>query len=77
MDLVGTNFTLGPDGAAFSLAWDPTVLSYVTTAIANPPWDAPSVSDTNAASGVIDYVFLSKTTGDAGANFALALLLLM
>ena len=73
VDLVGTDFTLGPEGAAFSLAWNPSVLSYVSTAVANPPWDAPSVSDTNAASGVIDFVFLSKTTpGDAGANFALA-----
>ena len=36
VDLVGTNFTLGPDGAAFSLAWNPSVLSYVSTSITNP-----------------------------------------
>ena len=72
VDLVGTDFTVGPDGAAFSLAWNPAVLSYIGIAFASPPWDATSVSDTNAFSGLIDFVFLSKTTGDAGTNFALA-----
>ncbi len=73
VDLVGNNFTLGPDGAAFSLAWNPSVLSYVNTSITNPSWDSSSVSDDNAASGLIDYVFLAKSSaGDAGANFALA-----
>jgi hypothetical protein len=73
VDLVGSNFTLGPDGAAFSLAWNPSVLSYVNTSITNPSWDATFVNADSAASGLIDYVFLAKSTaGDAGANFALA-----
>lgn len=73
VELTGNNFTLGPDGAAFSLAWDPSVLSYVSTSITNPSWDSSFVNADSAASGLIDYVFLTKSTvGDAGANFALA-----
>ena len=60
VDLVGTNFNLGPDGAAFSLAWNPAVLSYVSTAISNPSWDSSSVKADSAALGLIDYVFLSS-----------------
>lgn len=71
LDLRGYNFTQGPDGAAFSLNWNPLVLSYVGSTVANPPWDSAFVSDEN--SGSIDYVFLSKlTAGDAGNSFAIA-----
>jgi len=72
VDLIGENFPDGPDGAAFSLSWNPGVLSYVGTAIANPPWDASFISDGNAGTGLIDYVFLGKSVGNAGTNFALA-----
>ncbi|MCQ8104276.1 hypothetical protein NP590_09175 [Methylomonas sp. SURF-2] len=71
LELRGYDFTLGPDGAAFSLSWDPLVLSYVGSAVANPPWDSSFMSEENA--GVIDYVFLNKlTAGDAGNSFAIA-----
>ncbi len=72
VDLVGRDFTAVPDGAAFSLAWNPSVLNYVSTSIANPPWDGSFVSDANAASGIIDYVFLNKSVGNAGSNFDIA-----
>jgi hypothetical protein len=72
VDLVGRDFTTGPDGAAFSLAWNPSVLDYMSTSIANPPWDTSYVSDANAASGFIDYVFLIKSVGNAGSNFDIA-----
>ena len=72
VDLVGRDFTLGPDGAAFSLAWNPSVLDHVSTSIANPPWDDSFVSDANAASGIIDFVFLNKSVGNAGSNFDIA-----
>ena len=72
VDLIGRDFTAGPDGAAFSLAWNPSVLDYVNTTIANPPWDISSVNDTSAASGLIDFVFLNKNVGDAGSNFDIA-----
>lgn len=71
LELRGYDFTDGPDGAAFSLSWNPTVLGYVGSTIANPPWDTSFVGDEN--SGAIDYVFLNKlTSGDAGNSFALA-----
>lgn len=71
LDLRGYDFTLGPDGAAFSLNWNPSVLRYVGSTVANPPWDSAFVSDDN--SGSIDYVFLNKLTpGDAGTSFAIA-----
>lgn len=71
LDLRGYNFTQGPDGAAFSLNWNPLVLRYVGSTVANPPWDSAFVSDEN--SGSVDYVFLSKlTAGDAGNSFAIA-----
>ena len=72
VDLVGANFTAGPDGVAFSLAWDPSILSYVNTTVANPPWDTSFVSDDSKALGLVDFVFLNKSVGDAGANFAIA-----
>lgn len=72
LDLIGENFSDGPDGAAFSLSWNPGVLSYVGAAIANPPWDSSFISDGNVGAGVVDYVFLGKSVGNAGTNFALA-----
>ena len=72
VDLVETNFTAGPDGAAFSLAWDPLVLGYVTTTVANRPWDTSFVSDDSKALGLVDFVFLNKSVGDAVTNFAIA-----
>lgn len=73
VDLVGSSFSSGPDGAAFSLSWNPSVLAYVGTTVANPPWDTSFVNDANSATtGVIDYAFLIKSVGDAGANFPLA-----
>ena len=49
LDIVGTNFTDAVDGAAFTFNWDPTVLSYTGTTVANPPWDTATVNDANAA----------------------------
>jgi hypothetical protein len=73
VDVIGENFTKGPDGASFSLSWDPTVLSFVSYGIANPPWDASYIFEDHISQGLIDYVFLAKTSpGDAGANFNLA-----
>lgn len=71
-DLVGSGFTQQPDAAAFTLSWNPSVLQYVNTSIANPPWDVQSVKDDNGATGKIDYVFLGKSVGTAGTNFSLA-----
>ena len=71
-DLVGSGFTQEPDAAAFTLSWEKSVLQYVNTSIANPPWDVPSVNDANAADGKIDFVFLGKSVGTAGENFSLA-----
>lgn len=72
-DLVGSGFTQQPDAAAFTLSWNPSVLQYVNTSIANPPWDPTSILNaSSAASGTIDYVFLTKSAGTAGTNFSLA-----
>lgn len=72
VDLIGSNFIVGPDGAGFSLAWDPTVLSYVGTSIANPPWDVSSINADSATSGLIDFVFLNQSIGNAGSDFVIA-----
>ena len=48
------------------------MLDYVSTSIANPPWDTSYVSDANAASGIIDFVFLIKSFGNADSNFDIA-----
>ncbi len=48
LNLVGTEFTTAVDGGAFTFNWDPTVLQYIGTAVANPPWDTASVNDANA-----------------------------
>lgn len=73
IDLIGENFTLAPDGAAFSLQWDPGVLSYVSSAVANPPWESSFINEAHAASGLIDYAFMSITNGsNAGSDFGIA-----
>ena len=71
-DLVGSGFSAGPDGAAFSLSWDESVLQYVSTSVANPPWDTSALGDSNAGTGLIDFVFLGKSVGNAGSDFAIA-----
>ncbi|MDD2761415.1 MAG: hypothetical protein PHH11_14135, partial [Methylomonas sp.] len=74
VDVIGQDFTVAPDGAAFSLSWDPSVLSYVSSTVANPPWNASYISEAQVSSGLIDYAFMGITTNgvNAGANFGLA-----
>jgi hypothetical protein len=74
VDVIGQNFSVAPDGAAFSLSWDPSVLSYVSSAAANAPWNATYISEAQVSSGLIDYAFMGITTNgvNAGANFGLA-----
>lgn len=76
VDLIGENFSVGPDGAGISLSWDPSVLGYVSGSIANPPWNplgnGSFISDTNMASGNLDYIFLTIDSGNAGSDFSIA-----
>ncbi len=72
VDMFGSHFETGPDGAGFSMIWDPTVLNYVGTTIANPPWDTSDLNTDSVALGLIDFVFLNKTVGNAGTDFQLA-----
>lgn len=74
IDVVGEGFTDGgPDGAAFSLTWDPTVLTFTGAAADHSIWDGVYIEESNAIFGSIDYAFFSKTTpGGAGADFELA-----
>lgn len=73
VDLVGEDFTISPDGAAFSLTWDPSVLTFVSGVAANPPWDISFIDVDYVNAGLIDYAFLNRTTTDSiGANFSLA-----
>jgi hypothetical protein len=74
VDVMGDNFTLGPDGAAFSLKWDPTVLQHVSTSYVNPPWNISSADETTASSGLIDSIFVGITALNthAGSSFGIA-----
>lgn len=74
IDVVGEGFTDGgPDGAAFSLTWDPTVLTFTGAAADNSIWDTVYIEDSHAIFGSIDYAFFSKSTaGGAGTDFGLA-----
>jgi hypothetical protein len=72
-ELIGESFTVEPDAGAFSLIWDSTILAYVGTTIASPPWDSPFIFDeSDAANGALDFVFLTKDDGRAGSNFNIA-----
>jgi hypothetical protein len=73
-DLIGSGFSAsaGPDGAGFSLSWDESVLQYMGTSVANPPWDTQFINAVSAGSGLIDFVFLGKSLGNAGSGFAIA-----
>ncbi len=75
LQLVGTDFAApGVDGGNFTFSWDPAVLQYTATTVASPPWDADAiVSDGNAASGVVDFVFTTYTpSGGLFPNFDIA-----
>ena len=74
IDLViqGTDFTDAVDGAAFTFNWNPGVLQYTGTTVSNPPWDTATVSDANAATGVVDFVFLGQSVGASSGTFGLA-----
>lgn len=74
IDVIGQNFSVAPDGAAFSLSWNPSVLSYVSSAPVNAPWNTAYISEAQVSSGLIDYAFMGITTNgvNAGANFGLA-----
>ena len=68
LQLVGTDFAApGVDGGNFTFSWDPAVLQYTAT-------DADAiVSDGNAASGVVDFVFTTYTpSGGLFPNFDIA-----
>lgn len=70
LNLVGADFIPAVDAAAFTFNWNADVLSYIGTAVTGP-WDTSSVNDANAASGVVDFVFLG-TSGAAVSNFDIA-----
>jgi len=74
LHLEGRDFTDAVDAAAFTINWDPTVLQYVTTVVANPPWDTAAINDANAAAGVVDFVFLGQSVGTSSGTFGLATL---
>ena len=64
-------FDVAVDAGDFTINWDPTVLSYTSIAIANPPWDSIFVDDSSAAAGLIDLVILG-TSGPALTAFDIA-----
>ncbi len=76
VNVVGSNFDVAPNAASFSLNWDPAVLTYVSTSVITPPWNplgnGSFVSTDNAATGNLDYAFLTMDSGNAGSNFGLA-----
>lgn len=72
VNLIGENFSQAPDAAGFSLAWNPAVLEYFGTSIANPPWDTSTLGEFSVESGLLDFVFLGKSVGNAGSNFDIA-----
>ena len=74
LDLQGTDFTDAVDAGGFTFSWDPGVLSYTGTAVANPPWDTAIVSDANAALGFVDFVFLGQSSGFSSGTFDIATL---
>jgi len=74
LTLQGTDFTDLVDGGGFTFSWDPAVLTYTGTVVADPPWDISSVSDASAALGVVDFVFLGQSVGFSGPTFPIATL---
>jgi len=60
LDVIGT-FDIAPDAGGFSLNFDPTVLSYTGTTMANPPWDTSSINDASAVTGLVDFAFFGTS----------------
>ena len=75
VSLVGSNFDVAPDAAAFSLSWDKAVLTYISASMANTLWNSLGsgsfVSTEHTDLGSLDYVFLTMDNGDAGNDFSL------
>lgn len=76
LSVVGTEFTdRNVDAGDFRMWWDDGVLSYVSIAFVDPPWDASFVDDANAASGSLDQVaVLTSIPGGVGPDFGVAVL---
>lgn len=74
LNLVGEDFATAPDAGGFGLSWDPAVLQYVGTTVSNPPWDTETINATSAPAGVLDFVFIGKSTSGAGSDFDIALI---
>ena len=74
LDLVGTDFTDAVDAGGFTFNWNPAVLTYTGTLVANPPWDTSIVSDANSALGFVDFVFLGQSIGFSSGSFPIATL---
>jgi len=70
--LTGT-FDVAVDAGDFTVSWDPTVLEYTGTVIADPPWDTNVVDASSAATGTLDFIILG-TSGSAVTVFDIATL---
>jgi len=54
-------FDTAPDAGGFSLKFDPTVLSYTGTTMANPPWDTANTLEDGVATGLVDFAFFGTS----------------
>ena len=73
LQVIGTAFGSNADAGDFGATWDPSVLSYVSTVVDNPPWDTSFLFETDVATGELNSVFLGSSA-NAGINFNVAIL---
>lgn len=65
-----TNLTYGGD---FSVNWNPSVLSFVSVTVSDPPWDTSSVNSSSTGTGLLNRVDVFKFIGaPAGPSFDVA-----
>jgi hypothetical protein len=64
----GVGFPYGVDGGDFSVAWDPSSLSFVSIEVDDPPWDLSAFDDSSAPLGRLDFVDVFSTVDTPGMN---------
>lgn len=58
--LTGT-FDVAVDAGDFTVNWNPLVLEYTGTVIADPPWDTNIVDASDAATGMLNFIILGNS----------------
>jgi len=75
LSIEGSGFTSNTDRGSFTTTWDSSILQLASFTVANPPWDASFVIDSDPNDGLLDtFSVLTTTTGGVASGFLIGTL---